>query len=121
MQTTHAILTVTPAPNRRIVREVVRKRLVRTKGTGESGADLLLLPSVLTLAEEARQKGECGMGEAAARVEAASAVLSSLIGGSAVAWWSRVINSMRPTMSVVEIPSVRGIVRYLPARWYYNA
>ena len=41
---------------------------MRTKGTGESGADLLLLPSVLTLAEEARQKGECGMGEAAARV-----------------------------------------------------
>jgi hypothetical protein len=31
-------------------------------------------------------------------------------------WWCDVvISSMRPTMSVVEMPSVRGMVRYLPA------
>ena len=38
-----------------------------------------------------------------------------------MSWWSRENSSIRPTMSVVETPSVRGIVRYLPrsiAFWY---
>jgi hypothetical protein len=42
---------------------------------------------------------------------------SSSVSASAASceqWCDRVTSSMRPTMSVVEIPSVRGIVRYFP-------
>mmetsp|Transcript_37553 Transcript_37553/g.121393 ORF Transcript_37553/g.121393 Transcript_37553/m.121393 type:complete len:238 (-) Transcript_37553:534-1247(-) len=41
---------------------------------------------------------------------------AGLTGEAAAArWWSRVRSSIRPTISVVETPSVRGMVRYLPS------
>ena len=82
-----------PAPKRRITWEVVRKSDLRSKPGVKSEATSVFRASCRVTSES-------------------PSVLSPAL--KEVEWCDRVVRSIRPTMSVVEMPSVRGIVRYLP-------